>query len=92
MVIDIEPLESPYTYLISFFDDVIYTIVTHDPDNVLNWISKIEWIHRRLIVGLDDEWSHSFSRNHNPVAILQLCVDAHALSTNSFTPPTSLNL
>ncbi|KAG8372181.1 hypothetical protein BUALT_Bualt12G0039700 [Buddleja alternifolia] len=70
-------------YLVSFFDDDIYTTVTHDPDTVSNWISKIESIHRRrldrLIVGFDIKWRPSYSRHRNPVAKLHLSVDRHCL-------------
>ncbi|KAL8489209.1 hypothetical protein ACS0TY_024728 [Phlomoides rotata] len=76
--------ESYSTYDVSFFNDSIFTTVTHDPDGVCDWISDIEYIHRRrlhrLIVGLDVEWRPSFSRGFfNPVATLQICVGRRCL-------------
>ncbi|KAK4412791.1 hypothetical protein Salat_2926300 [Sesamum alatum] len=72
------------SYLVSFFDDTIYTVVTHDPSIVTEWISRIQLIHRRrlhrLIIGLDVEWRPSFNRyQQNPVATLQLCVGRRCL-------------
>ncbi|KAK4412789.1 hypothetical protein Salat_2926100 [Sesamum alatum] len=72
------------TYDVFFFDDTIFTTVTHDPDTISDWISEIMYIYRRrlhsLIVGLDVEWCPSFTRHYqNPVATLQICVGRRRL-------------
>ncbi|KAG8372184.1 hypothetical protein BUALT_Bualt12G0040000 [Buddleja alternifolia] len=88
MAINIEHLGSSFddviythdVYIVSFFNDDIYTTVTHDPDTVSKWISEIERIHRRrLIVGFDIKWSPSYSRHRNPVATLHLSVGRRCL-------------
>ncbi|KAK9161761.1 hypothetical protein Syun_008102 [Stephania yunnanensis] len=66
-------------YDVHYDDDRITTTVTADPATVTNWISQVEWIHRRrlhnLVIGLDVEWRPNVHRNQqNPVALLQLCV------------------
>ncbi|KAH6779554.1 hypothetical protein C2S52_010791 [Perilla frutescens var. hirtella] len=78
------PSESSNMYVVTFFDDNILTTVTHDPEVVSEWISEVEFIHRRrlhrLIVGLDVEWVPSFDRHcRSPVATLQLCVGRRCL-------------
>lgn len=78
------PYESHNTYDVVFFGDSVHTTVTHDPAVVTQWISDVEYIHRRrlhcLIVGLDLEWRPSFNRYiQNPVATLQLCVGRRCL-------------
>ncbi|KAL0453257.1 UNVERIFIED_CONTAM: hypothetical protein Slati_1303800 [Sesamum latifolium] len=72
------------TYDVFFYEDTIFTTVTHDPDTVSDWISEIKYVHRRrlrsLIVGLDVEWRPSYSGHYqNPVATLQLCVGRRCL-------------
>ncbi|KAL0404763.1 UNVERIFIED_CONTAM: hypothetical protein Sradi_2117100 [Sesamum radiatum] len=88
MAIDIMDHDLPYnthnTYDVFFYDDTIFTTVTHDPDTVSDWISEIKYVHRRrlrcLIVGLDVEWRPSFTGHYqNPVATLQLCVGRRCL-------------
>ncbi|XP_071713527.1 3'-5' exonuclease-like [Rutidosis leptorrhynchoides] len=70
-------------YTVKFYQDSILTLVTPTPSLVDDWISEIEFIHRRrldrLIVGLDVEWRPSYSRIENPVATLQLCVGRRCL-------------
>ncbi|GER37984.1 polynucleotidyl transferase [Striga asiatica] len=78
------PYDSHNTYDVLFFDDTVYTTVTHDPDVVVDWISEVESVHHRrlhhLVVGLDVEWRPSFNRNYsNPAATLQLCVGRRCL-------------
>ncbi|PIN19641.1 DNA helicase [Handroanthus impetiginosus] len=88
MAIDIVDHELPdythNTYSVLFFGDSIFTTVTHDAAIASQWISDIEFIHRRrlqhLIVGLDLEWRASFNRYiSNPVATLQLSVGRRCL-------------
>ncbi|KAK6124938.1 hypothetical protein DH2020_041320 [Rehmannia glutinosa] len=63
-------------YNVFFFNDVVYTTVTHDPTTVSQWISSINSLYgHHLIVGLDVEFCPNFTRHHqNPAATLQLCV------------------
>ncbi|XP_031115721.1 Werner Syndrome-like exonuclease [Ipomoea triloba] len=75
---------SPDLFNVQFQGDIIRTLVTHEPREVVDWISEVEAVHRRrlnhLIVGLDAEWRPSFSKGHqNPVATLQLCVGRRCL-------------
>ncbi|KAG8372183.1 hypothetical protein BUALT_Bualt12G0039900 [Buddleja alternifolia] len=91
MAINIEHLVSSFddviythdVYIVSFFNDDIYTTVTHDPDTVSNWISEIERIHHRrlhrLIVGFDIKWNPSYSGHRNPVTTLHLSVGRRCL-------------
>ncbi|KAL3637096.1 hypothetical protein CASFOL_019395 [Castilleja foliolosa] len=68
---------SPFNlHNVVFFNDVVYTTVTHDPTTVSQWISDITSLYgHRLIVGLDIEWRPNISRHQqNPAATLQLCV------------------
>ncbi|XP_019165704.1 PREDICTED: Werner Syndrome-like exonuclease [Ipomoea nil] len=76
--------ESYDRFDVYFYDDRIQTLVTHEPHKVVDWIAKIEYIHRhrldRLIVGLDVEWRPNTARyQNNPVATLQLCVGRRCL-------------
>ncbi|KAA8540959.1 hypothetical protein F0562_024903 [Nyssa sinensis] len=70
---------------VTFFNDQIHTVVTHNPFIVERWISDIENSHHRrlhrLIVGLDVEWRPNRIRNsiENPAATLQLCVGHRCL-------------
>ncbi|KAK9136663.1 hypothetical protein Sjap_007257 [Stephania japonica] len=71
-------------YEVYYGDDRIRTTVTADPATVSEWIRQIEWVHRRrlnqLVIGLDIEWRPIRQRNqHNPVAVLQLCVGRRCL-------------
>ncbi|XP_071713526.1 3'-5' exonuclease-like [Rutidosis leptorrhynchoides] len=87
MTIDIHDHQIPDNthdvYTVTFYQDAILTLVTATPSLVDDWISQIEFIHRRrlhrLIVGLDVEWRPSFSQTFNPVATLQLCVGRRCL-------------
>lgn len=70
------------TYKVDFFDKVIHTTVTHNPDVVTNWIDDTKYLHRLpgLVVGLDVEWRPYFSADHpNRIATLQLCVSDRCL-------------
>ncbi|KAK9139161.1 hypothetical protein Scep_008842 [Stephania cephalantha] len=76
--------EAHDVYDVHYDDDRITTTVTADPATVTNWISQVEWIHRRrlhnLVIGLDVEWRPNVHRNqYNPVALLQLCVGRRCL-------------
>ncbi|KAK2651888.1 hypothetical protein Ddye_011744 [Dipteronia dyeriana] len=74
------PYDSHNIYDVTFYEHQIQTLVTHSPSMVDSWISEIERIHRRSIVGFDVEWRPNFQRNQdNPVATLQLCVGGRCL-------------
>nr|GEX54430.1 Werner syndrome-like exonuclease [Tanacetum cinerariifolium] len=87
MTITINDHETPSNthkrYDVTFFDDIISTLVTETPHLVDGWISRIEHIHRHrlnnLIVGLDIEWRPNNGYVTNPVATLQLCVGRNCL-------------
>ncbi|KAF5175071.1 Werner syndrome-like exonuclease [Thalictrum thalictroides] len=69
-------------YTVNIFGNQINTIVTHTPSVVNHFISNVLNKYRRstnVIVGLDIEWRPSFSRNQNPPAIIQLCIDNKCL-------------
>ncbi|KAL0383398.1 UNVERIFIED_CONTAM: hypothetical protein Scaly_0627100 [Sesamum calycinum] len=97
MVIDIEdhdlPCHTPNTYNVFFFDDIIFTTVTHDPDIVSDWISEIKSVHRRsLIVGHDVEWRPPSPANTKTPSPPSSSASATAASsTSSSTSPTSRN-
>ncbi|KAL2548123.1 Polynucleotidyl transferase [Forsythia ovata] len=70
-------------YEVNFFEDIIHTLLTHDPNMVSQWLSDIESLNNhsgnRLIVGLDIEWRPNNQYYKNPVATLQLCVGLRCL-------------
>ncbi|KAL2507377.1 F-box/kelch-repeat protein [Forsythia ovata] len=70
-------------YEVNFFEDIIHTLVTHDPNMVSQWLSVIESLNNhsssRLVVSLDIEWHPNNRYYKNPVATLQLCVGLHCL-------------
>ncbi|XP_026378279.1 Werner Syndrome-like exonuclease [Papaver somniferum] len=68
-----------HTYMVSFYNDRIYTVVTQTASIVDEWISKIYYdFHDKLnnlVVGLDCEWRVNFEKGgtRNKIAVLQLC-------------------
>ncbi|XP_047326838.1 Werner Syndrome-like exonuclease [Impatiens glandulifera] len=79
------PVHTHDLYTVNFYDDSILTTVTHTPSIVENWISEMEFFHRRrlnrLIIGLDVEWRPMFGRHspYSPVATIQLCIGHRCL-------------
>ncbi|XP_074592389.1 3'-5' exonuclease-like [Curcuma longa] len=73
--------EPVFTVAVDHF--TVQTTVTSSGDEVEMWIDEILEIHSRrlyqLVVGLDVEWRPSYSRNQNPVAVLQICVGMRCL-------------
>ncbi|KAI3953834.1 hypothetical protein MKW98_017658 [Papaver atlanticum] len=74
-----------HTYMVSFYNDRIYTVVTQTAWVVDEWISKIyNDFHDKLdnlVVGLDCEWRVNFKKGstRNKIAVLQLCVGHQCL-------------
>ncbi|KAL9154946.1 hypothetical protein ABFS82_10G150000 [Erythranthe guttata] len=65
-------------------NDVIETLVTHDPTMVCMWINNTEILNRprlhRLLVGLDTEWRSIVVEGRvQTVSVLQLCVGKSCL-------------
>ncbi|KAG6504965.1 Werner Syndrome-like exonuclease [Zingiber officinale] len=82
MPIEVIDAEEPvFTVAVDYFN--VQTTVTSSGDEVEMWIDEILGIHHRrlhqLVVGLDVEWRPSYSRNRNPVAVLQICVGMRCL-------------
>jgi hypothetical protein len=63
--------------------DEISTTVTSSGEAVEVWLREVRSVHIRrlheLIVGIDVEWRPSYRADHNPVAVLQLCVSRRCL-------------